>query len=229
MGDHFRPFATRWLDRPLLAGSSHGDPKYGITQLTLMECAMGYFDNLAAAAFKKGSQGETIYYPNGRFGKGRVVNDPDRQKELYRYQKRLNYLFAFVMLYVTVLAILDVSLVNTVIQIIAIVAIVLLRQQYLIRRLPYSSEALSRGEVDKATSKAMSPALLAFVFANGIICIALGVLTPYILTKPTKEIHSLALALQVTFLILGPIFVGFAVYFYRVRKSVRAREQKSSG
>lgn len=52
---------------------------------------MGYFEGLAAAAFKKGAGGQTLYYPWGIFGKGRILPDDDTERRarafLIRYYK----------------------------------------------------------------------------------------------------------------------------------------------
>ncbi len=46
---------------------------------------MGYFDKIAKAAFKEGDNGETIYFPNGLLGKGRLVKDPARRNQLFKF------------------------------------------------------------------------------------------------------------------------------------------------
>ena len=51
---------------------------------------MGYFDSLAGIAFKKGDKEETIYFPNGIIGKGRVFEDPILKEKLFKYHKQLN-------------------------------------------------------------------------------------------------------------------------------------------
>ena len=38
---------------------------------------MGYFDGLANSAFKKDAEGRDLFYPNGIFGKGRVLPDAE--------------------------------------------------------------------------------------------------------------------------------------------------------
>lgn len=52
---------------------------------------MGYFEGLAGAAFKKGQEGKTLYYPWGVLGKGRVLPDDEAERRarafLVRYYK----------------------------------------------------------------------------------------------------------------------------------------------
>ncbi len=56
---------------------------------------MGYFDTIAEATFKMGPNGETIFYPNGAIGKGRVVPDDETRRRLHRQQKNLYKLALF--------------------------------------------------------------------------------------------------------------------------------------
>ena len=54
---------------------------------------MKYFDAIAESAFKQNPDGEGwLYYPNGAFGKGRIVNDIETKKKLFKFHKNL-YMF----------------------------------------------------------------------------------------------------------------------------------------
>jgi hypothetical protein len=49
---------------------------------------MGYFDGLTEAAFKKDGNGNTVFYPWGVLGKGRVLTDPARAERLRAFVRR---------------------------------------------------------------------------------------------------------------------------------------------
>ncbi len=48
---------------------------------------MGYFDGLADGTFKKDSQGNTVFYPWGVLGKGRVIPDEETRVRLRNFVK----------------------------------------------------------------------------------------------------------------------------------------------
>jgi hypothetical protein len=48
---------------------------------------MGYFDGLTSSAFQKSPEGQTLFYPNGKLGKGYVVNEA-QVAELKTFIKR---------------------------------------------------------------------------------------------------------------------------------------------
>jgi hypothetical protein len=49
---------------------------------------MGYFDGLANASFKKNSEGTSIFYPWGIFGRGRVIPDHHTEKRIRAFLTR---------------------------------------------------------------------------------------------------------------------------------------------
>lgn len=51
---------------------------------------MGMFDKMTETAFREGKNGETIYLPHGVLGKGRVVSDPIKKKELFKFHINLD-------------------------------------------------------------------------------------------------------------------------------------------
>lgn len=46
---------------------------------------MGYFEGLADASFKEDSNGNTVFYPWGIFGKGRILPDEDTKTKLRKF------------------------------------------------------------------------------------------------------------------------------------------------
>ena len=50
---------------------------------------MGYFDQLAEAAFKTSDDGEIIYYPNGVLTKGRVIPDQETRDKAFKLQRKI--------------------------------------------------------------------------------------------------------------------------------------------
>jgi hypothetical protein len=46
---------------------------------------MGYFEGLADAIFKQDSNGETVFYPWGVLGKGRIIRDPATRDALRNF------------------------------------------------------------------------------------------------------------------------------------------------
>ena len=46
---------------------------------------MGYFDGLTNASFKSDADGNTIFFPYGVFGKGRLIGDADRADQLKKF------------------------------------------------------------------------------------------------------------------------------------------------
>jgi hypothetical protein len=55
---------------------------------------MGYFDGLASASFKSDAHGNTIFFPYGRWGKGRFIADIDSAEQLKKFISRF-YMVAF--------------------------------------------------------------------------------------------------------------------------------------
>ena len=48
---------------------------------------MGYFDGLTSSAFQKSPEGQTLFYPNGKMGKGYIV-DEKKEAQLRNFIKR---------------------------------------------------------------------------------------------------------------------------------------------
>ena len=175
---------------------------------------MGYFDKLTESAFKEGDNGETIYFPNGVFGRGRLIHDPTRKAQLFKYHKRLNkYLIPLSVLYGMLLGLGGGLSVNGVMPLIITGIIVLIRQRYLMRGLPVLNEKLSVKEATAATSRNFHPALLLFMIGNGVFLVLLSLTIPFILDKPLNEIISLVLIPS----IVGLVLIGISMYLYKIK------------
>jgi len=177
---------------------------------------MGYFDKITEAAFKEGENGESIYYPNGVLGKGRVIQDPELKKRIFKFHKRINkYLIPFGAIYGMLLGLGGAISLEGLMPVIIIGVLVFLRQRFLISGLPKNNTKLTVKETSTKASKAMHPAFLIFMMVNGIICIGLGLAIPFVLAKPIGEIQTL---------VLIPVAVGFvslaiSLYLYKLKKS----------
>ena len=55
---------------------------------------MGYFDGLTNASFKSDADGNTIFFPYGALGKGRLIADPDIAEQLRKFIGRF-YMVGF--------------------------------------------------------------------------------------------------------------------------------------
>ncbi len=55
---------------------------------------MGYFDGLTNASFKTDADGNTVFFPYGALGKGRLIADPDIAEQLKRFIGRF-YMVGF--------------------------------------------------------------------------------------------------------------------------------------
>ncbi|WP_126457086.1 hypothetical protein [Sulfuriflexus mobilis] len=176
---------------------------------------MGYFDKIAATAFKEGKNGETLYFPNGILGKGRLVEDPVRKEKLFKFHKRLNkYFLPLCILYGLLLGLSGGVSLNGFMPIIIIGLVVIMRQQILIRGLPVKNEKLSAKEAMTSTSKALHPAWVPVMFVAGIIGILLSLSIPFFFEKSFNEL----LGLVVITLTLGIVSLGISLYLYKIQK-----------
>lgn len=64
---------------------------------------MGYFDGLAASSFKTNKEGQVIFYPWGKMGKGHIVPTEEKQAQL-RQLVKLQYMVAFPLILVVQIA-----------------------------------------------------------------------------------------------------------------------------
>ena len=60
---------------------------------------MGYFDGLTNASFKPDTDGNTVFFPYGVWGKGRLITDADIAEQLRKFISRF-YMVAFSMMLV---------------------------------------------------------------------------------------------------------------------------------
>ena len=128
---------------------------------------MGYFDKITEAAFNEGKNGETIYFPNGIFGKGRLVEDPTQKAKLFKFHKRLHkYLLPLCIIYGLLLGLGGEVTLDGFIPIIIILIFVVVRQRVLIKGLTIIDDKLTFKEVTTTVSKAYHPAFLIFMLLS---------------------------------------------------------------
>ena len=50
---------------------------------------MGYFDGIADGSFKKNDRGQIVFYANGIFGKGYILDSPGKHMEIREFVKKM--------------------------------------------------------------------------------------------------------------------------------------------
>ena len=181
---------------------------------------MGFFDDLAEAAFKKGADGSDIYYSSGVLEKGRVVLDAERRKKLFTYHKRV-YKYATPLFVLYGAAVGFGSFTWSHLVFIGVVLILLIaRQRYLISGLPTYGEKLKASEAVTKGAKAFHPALLVISGVISLLLIAGGAAIPVVFGLPVKEILYPILGI----VCMGSLGLALSVYLYRARKSNGAFE-----
>lgn len=176
---------------------------------------MGFFDNLAETAFKKGADGSDIYYPSGIIGKGRVVVDAERRKKLFNYHKRTyKYVIPLASLYGLVVGFGGMTLGHLVF-IGIVLTLLLARQRYLIKGLPVYGEKLKLSEAAAVGAKAVHPAFLLIFGTSSLLLIAAGATLPIVSGLPAKEVLRPMLGIAS----MGLLGLALSIYLYRVRKS----------
>lgn len=188
-------------------------------KLGCQERVKGYFDKIAEIAFKEGENGETIYFPNGILGKGRLVEDPACKERLFKLHKLLyKYFVPLCILYGLLLGLSGGASLDGLAPIILIALLLMLRQQVLIRGLPVLNERLTVKEAAVSTSKAFHPTFMKFAFAYGVLGILLSLFIPYFLEKPINEVLDLVLIV----LALSVILMIISIILYKANKSNNA-------
>ncbi len=176
---------------------------------------MGYFDKIAETSFKEGDNGETIYFPNGIFGKGRLIKDPNQKTKLFKFHKRINkYLIPLVILYGIPLGLVGENLLKGIVPILIIGVIIFIRQRFLMRGLQIYDKKLSFKEATSSVAKAYHPTLIILMLISGVILILLALSLPLVIEKPIDEILSLVLIPLLT----GILSFGVGLYLYKIKK-----------
>jgi len=176
---------------------------------------MGYFDKVTEAVFKTNENGETIYYPNGVFGKGRIVPTPEVKEKLFKYQKRVNKYFGTVaVIYGMLLGLSSNISFESIFPIIFVYLFIFIRQRFLIRNLiVYRRQSVK--EVSTTMSKVYKPSTLTFFMVNSICLISISFVIPFLFEQPIEEI----LFLILTPLILGVASLAIFLFLYKLQKS----------
>ncbi len=175
---------------------------------------MGFFDKMTESAFKEGINGETIYFPNGVLGKGRLVQESARKEQLFKFHKRLNkYLIPVSILYGILAGLTGEVSLTGFMPLIILGIIVFLRQRFLMRGLPIHDEKLTVKEASTYAAKAFHPVFLFLIVLNGIILLLLSFALPFILEKPIDEVFFLMLFPFA----IGLMSLGIGLYLYKVK------------
>ena len=180
---------------------------------------MGFFDKITEQTFKINEEGETIYYPNGLLGKGRLVGSVEKKEKLYNYQKRVNKYFLPFSIFYGILIGLGGSLsLEAFYPLLIIYLFIFIRQRLLIRGLPIYGKKHTVKETTESISKIYSPNFLKFMGVMGVFSILISFFIPFIIEKPINEIVPLfAIPFGV-----GAFSLVFAVYFIKLKKSNKA-------
>jgi len=177
---------------------------------------MGYFDKVAAAAFKETSDGMTVYYPNGVIGKGRLVTNDEEKEKLFRYHKRLYKVLMFVGIpYGWLLGLSGVYTVGTIAPIAILAALMFLHQYRLIRELPKHEMRLGLNEAIAKSSNAL-PNWYYWLFGTlSVVGLFLAVTLPFQLEKTYKEL----LVPVIGFGSFGLLGLSLSIKFYRAKNT----------
>lgn len=175
----------------------------------------GYFDRLADSGFKKTDDGNTIYYPNGVLGKGRIVQDEAKELVLRNFNKRTyKYFTPVCMIYGAVLGWSGVSLWDLLI-IVSCFLLLIGRQRYLIYGLPVYDQRLTVKEAMSKGANTFNFGFIKFSMAISVLMIIVAFTLPFLFGKSFSDIALLVLLL-IALALLNLILYG---YFYRLKKS----------
>lgn len=177
---------------------------------------MGYFSNIAEAAFKDNPEGDGwLYYPSGIFRKGYLVTDINYKEKLFKHQKRVYiFLISFGFLYGISLDIDNLSLSNL-IPIIIVLMPIYIRQYFLIRKLPKSNIKLKYKEASQKVSKGFSIYYVYFLYFSSAWLTVTALVTPILFDKPFSEVKGLA------YMLFGFAFLSLilALHLHKLKKS----------
>lgn len=137
----------------------------------IQERSMGYFEGLVEAAIKKDKNGNTVFYPWGVLGKGRVITDPDNEAELRIFLLR----FYKIMLPLAVVAgIFRVWLVVA-IMVVVLTSWFLIATRRLLVEAPFSDERLTLREGYKNSAARHNRFTLWVLFISSLLFVAGGI------------------------------------------------------
>ncbi len=177
---------------------------------------MGYFSNIAEAAFKDNPDGQGwLYYPNGIFSKGHIVTDAAYKNKLFKFQKRV-YMFLIPLGFIYGLGLdLDNIDIYDFVPIAIILAFIYLRQFYLTRNLPRCNIKLKYNEATGVAARGLPTYYFYALYISSFCVIAISLSTPLLFNKPYSETLDLTLIL----LGLGVFGLIFGLYLHKLKKS----------
>jgi len=149
---------------------------------------MGYFDKLAENAFKRIDNETVIYYPNGSFGKGRVVPNEKIRKALFSFQKNTYKAAFFVFVpYAWLVGFSRSMSVSNVSPILIFIIIYWARQQYLVRGLVVHDSKLGFKEAAQRGSRNLPNWLYWMLGLLSVAMIVTSILLPLLSNKPYAD------------------------------------------
>jgi hypothetical protein len=145
---------------------------------------MGYFDGLTDAIFKKDKTGNTVFYPWGVLGKGRVLSDPAKADQLRSFVR--NYYL------VTLPTLIVLGILRSLPLLIGIGLLLILwfliRCRALLAGTPYSDERLTLKEGYKNSAASHNRLTLWVLLTSSVLFVIVGIL---IALKAHTFVHAL--------------------------------------
>ncbi len=171
---------------------------------------MGLINDMAQSVFRKGDNGETVYFPNSILSKGRVVTDSNREKQirlfsLNSYRLLIPFLM-FCMWYV------DIKDPFTFIPLLLVGIIDFGFKKYLLRGLPVYIGKLHSKKMLEVSEEVYYPVIIKSFIAVGLIFMSLGLYFIF-----TSEGEGVGVAFFPVF--LGVLFLSVSLFMVRANKS----------
>ena len=132
---------------------------------------MGYFDGLANASFKLDADGNTVFFPYGASGKGRLIADADSAERLKRFIGR----FYMVVLGMTLIIGVTVGYIWTFIAMPFVMLWYFQGIKKFLKDAPFSDEKMSSRESMRNVASGMNKYLIWFFFLSSLLFTAAAI------------------------------------------------------
>ena len=175
---------------------------------------MGYFNTITESCFKEGPNGETLFFSQGVFTRGRIVPDEETRRALFNFQKRVFQSLFFIFLpYVWFVSFLHLTL-WTYAPLSILVFTYLIRLHYLVRNLKRSDTRLGFKETIRKNSKALPYWFFGMSITMSVLAI-LGLIWLILATSiPTSKIIIPAALLMA----IISLTLVLTIYIYKVKR-----------
>jgi magnesium-transporting ATPase (P-type) len=179
---------------------------------------MGYFDKVAENSFKQ-IENALVYYPNGNFGKGRVIPDETTKNKLLNFQKSVYKSALFVVLpYSWMLGLIHHISLAGISPLLILGVAIFIRQYFLVKGLAVHNSKLAFSETAQRGSKILPNWYYWVLALLSIGLMIISVWLPLSSNKPISEFIYLSLAI----FSMGLLGIGMAVKMYKLRNSKQA-------